>query len=160
MLLSAKWAAPAFGGDVSAFAALIRLDRHSERIKLNLVESAICPPISGISSIPDSHRSDTTESHLKLRSISMEESMRSTLLALALGTTLVVSGDAVVFAQSISGASTGVPIAPIGHLQPRALQFSSHSAAERAEQQKMSQFDAEQQMLDGELDKQLNICRC
>jgi hypothetical protein len=90
----------------------------------------------------------------------MEESMRSTLLALALGTTLVVSGDAVVFAQSISGASTGVPIAPIGHLQPRAQQFSSHSAADQTEQRQMSIFDAEQQKLDEELDKRLNICRC
>jgi hypothetical protein len=87
--------------------------------------------------------------------------MRPTLLvALALGTALVVSGDAAVFAQSIAGASTGVPTAPIGHLQPRAQQFSSRSAAEQAEQQKMSQFDAEQKKLDGELDKKMNICRC
>ena len=88
--------------------------------------------------------------------------MRSTLLiTLALGTALVASGDtAAVFAQSIAGASTGVPPAPIGHLQPRTQQFSSRSAAEQAEQQKMSQFDAEQQKLDGELDKRLNICRC
>jgi hypothetical protein len=87
--------------------------------------------------------------------------MRSTLLiTLALGTALVASGDAAVFAQSIAGASTGVPIAPIGHLQPRRQQFSSRSAAEQAEQQKMSQFDVEQQKLDGELDKRLNICRC
>jgi hypothetical protein len=87
--------------------------------------------------------------------------MRSTLLiTLVLGTALVASGDAAVFAQSIAGASTGVPAAPIGHLQPRTQQFSSRSAAEQAEQQKMSQFDVEQQKLDGELDKRLNICRC
>jgi hypothetical protein len=87
--------------------------------------------------------------------------MRSTLLfALALGTTLAVSGSAAVFAQSIAVTSTGVPSAPIGHLQPRAQQFSSHSAAEQAEQQQMSIFDAEQQKLDEELDKRLNICRC
>lgn len=87
--------------------------------------------------------------------------MRSTLLvALAFGTALVVSGDATVFAQSNAVASTGVPTAPIGHLQPRTQQFSSRSAAEQAEQQKMSQFDVEQQKLDGELDKRLNICRC
>jgi hypothetical protein len=87
--------------------------------------------------------------------------MRSPLLvALALGTALVVSGNAAVFAQSIAGASTGVPTAPIGHLQPRTQQFSSRSAAEQAQQQKMSQFDVEQQKLDGELDRRLNICRC
>jgi hypothetical protein len=87
--------------------------------------------------------------------------VRSTLLiTLALGTTLVVSGDAVVFAQSIEPASTGVPTAPIGHLQPRAAQFSLRSAAEQAEQQKMSQFDVEEKKLDRELDRRLNICRC
>ena len=87
--------------------------------------------------------------------------MRSTLLvALVFGTALVVSGNAPVFAQSIAGASTGVLPAPIGHLQPRTQQFSSRSAAEQAEQQKMSQFDVEQKKLDGELDKRLNICRC
>jgi hypothetical protein len=86
--------------------------------------------------------------------------MRSTLLAVVLGTALVVSGDGAVFAQSIAGVSTGVQTAPIGHLQPRTQQFSSRSAAEQSEQQKMSQFDAEQKTLDGELDKQLNICRC
>jgi uncharacterized protein (DUF3084 family) len=45
-------------------------------------------------------------------------------------------------------------------LQPRTQQFSSRSAAEQAQQQKMSQFDVEQQKLDGELDRRLNICRC
>jgi hypothetical protein len=50
--------------------------------------------------------------------------------------------------------------APIGHLQPRAQQFSPRSPAEQTEQQRMSTFDAEQQKLDEELDKRLNICRC
>jgi len=50
--------------------------------------------------------------------------------------------------------------APIGHLQPRAQQFSSHAPAERAEQKRMSTFDTRQQKLDEELDKSLNICRC
>ena len=82
------------------------------------------------------------------------------LVTLALASTLAVSGSAAVFAQSIAGTTTGVPSAPIGHLQPRAQQFSSQSAAEQTEQQKMSIFDAEQQKLDEELDKRLNICRC
>jgi hypothetical protein len=87
--------------------------------------------------------------------------MRSILLiTLVLGSTLAVSGGAAVFAQSIAGEMTGVPTAPIGHLQPRAQQFSSHSTAEQSEQQQMSIFDAEQQKLDEELDKRLNICRC
>jgi hypothetical protein len=45
-------------------------------------------------------------------------------------------------------------------LQPRAGQFSPLSAAEQAEQQKMSEFNAEQQKLDEELDRRLHICRC
>jgi hypothetical protein len=52
-------------------------------------------------------------------------------------------------------ATTG-PQAPIGHLQPRAQPFSP---AEQAEQQQMSAYDAEQQKLDEQLDKRLNICR-
>jgi hypothetical protein len=83
--------------------------------------------------------------------------MRSIFLALTLGSTLVAS-NAAVRAQSM--AATAVPGgAPIGHLQPRAQPFVSQSAAEQAEQQKMSSFDAEQQKMDEEFDKRLNICR-
>jgi hypothetical protein len=49
--------------------------------------------------------------------------------------------------------------APIGHLQPRAPQFAPESTAEQAQQGEMSNFDAEQQKLDEQLDKHLNICR-
>ena len=87
--------------------------------------------------------------------------MRSTLFAIALGSTIAASSGAAVIAQTIAGSTMGVPNgAPIGHLQPRAQQFSPHSAPDQAEQQKMSAFDAEQQRLDKELDKSLNICRC
>jgi hypothetical protein len=89
----------------------------------------------------------------------VESSMRSIFLALILGCTLVVS-NAAVGAQSIVNAPTTVPGgAPIGHLQPRAQQFAPRSAAEQAEQEEMSNFDAQQQKLDDELDKRLNICR-
>jgi hypothetical protein len=85
--------------------------------------------------------------------------MRSPLLVIALASTIAAWGSDVM-AQSITGPATGVPnSAPIGHLQPRAQQ-SPRSAAEQAEQQKMSAFDAQQQKLDEELDKSLNICRC
>ena len=50
--------------------------------------------------------------------------------------------------------------APIGHLQPRAQQFSPNSPAAETEQQLMSRFNAQQQKQDEELDKSLNICRC
>jgi hypothetical protein len=86
----------------------------------------------------------------------MEYSMRSIFLALTLGSALVIS-NAAVRAQSM--AAPTVPRAPIGHLQPRAQPFIPQSAAEQAEQEKMSSFDAEQQKMDEELDKRLNICR-
>jgi hypothetical protein len=88
--------------------------------------------------------------------------MRSPLLVIALASSIAAWGGGAVVAQSITGsAATGLPnSAPIGHLQPRAQQFSPRSAAEQAEQQKMSAFDAQQQKLDEELDKSLNICRC
>jgi hypothetical protein len=86
--------------------------------------------------------------------------MRSPLLVIALAATIAWAGGGVM-AQSITGPATGVPnSAPIGHLQPQAPLFSPRSAAEQAEQQKMSAFDAQQQKLDQELDKSLNICRC
>jgi hypothetical protein len=90
----------------------------------------------------------------------VEYSMRLTLLVLTLGGMLVASGNAAVGAQSIVDTATTVPGgAPIGHLQPRAQQFAPSSTAEQAEQQEMSNFDAQQQKLDQELDRQLNICR-
>ena len=49
--------------------------------------------------------------------------------------------------------------APIGHLQPRAQQFSPSSSANQAAQQQLSTYDARQQKLDEQLDKELNICR-
>jgi len=82
--------------------------------------------------------------------------MRSTLrITLALGSMLAATANA----QPITGAATGVPSAPIGHLQPRSQPLPPGSAAEQAEQRQMSNFDAEQQKLDEELDKHLNICR-
>ena len=52
-----------------------------------------------------------------------------------------------------------IPQAPIGHLQPRASHFAPRSSAEQVEQDRMSAFDAEQQKLDQDLDRRLNICR-
>jgi len=88
--------------------------------------------------------------------------MRSTpLITLALASTLAVPGSAAVNAQPVADSAITLPhSAPIGHLQPRAQQFSSQSAAAQAEQHKMSIFDAQQQKLDEKLDKSLNICRC
>jgi hypothetical protein len=79
---------------------------------------------------------------------------------MALLTTLAASGSAAVNAQPIAASAPTVPGgAPIGHLQPRAQQFAPGSRAEQAVQDNQSTFDAQQQKLDEELDKRLNICR-
>ncbi len=85
--------------------------------------------------------------------------MRS-LLAISVIGSVLVFGNAAVNAAPLAGSTPTVPgNAPIGHLQPRAQQFSPHSPAEQTVQQQMSTYDAEQQKLDEKLDKQLNICR-
>jgi hypothetical protein len=88
----------------------------------------------------------------------MEQSMRS-LLAISVVGCVVVFGNAAVNAEPLTASPTTVPTAPIGHLQPRAQHFSPRSPAEQTQQQQMSIYDAQQQKLDEQLDKQLNICR-
>jgi hypothetical protein len=89
----------------------------------------------------------------------MEQSMRLQLLATSVVSSVLIFGNAAINAEPLAGSTATVPSAPIGHLQPRAQQFSPHSPAEQTEQQQMSVYDAEQQKLDERLDKQLNICR-
>ncbi len=82
-----------------------------------------------------------------------------TLLAISVVGCVVAFGNATVNAEPLSGIPATVPTAPIGHLQPRAEHFSPRSPAEQTQQQQMSIYDAEQQKLDHQLDKQMNICR-
>jgi hypothetical protein len=84
--------------------------------------------------------------------------MRS-LLAISVAGYVLIFGSAAVNAEPPAGIPATVPPAPIGHLQPRAEHFSPSSPAEQTEQQQMSTYDAQQQKLDDQLDKQLNICR-
>ena len=87
--------------------------------------------------------------------------MRSTLLTIAVLGSALVLGNAVGNAEPLEGSATAVPGgAPIGHLQPHTQQFSPGAPAEQTEQQQQSIYDAEQQKLDKQLDKSLNICRC
>jgi hypothetical protein len=87
--------------------------------------------------------------------------MRSNLIIVAgLSATLIWSGDAAFAGPASDSGITVFGNAPIGHLQPRPPRFSPDSSADKAEQQRMSRFDAEQQRLGKELDKHLNICRC
>ena len=81
------------------------------------------------------------------------------LLVMAAAVCVVVDGSAG-NAGSLVNAVTGVAEAPIGHLQPRARHFAPGSVREQIEQRQMSSFDAEQQKLDEQFDKSLNICRC
>lgn len=85
--------------------------------------------------------------------------MRSTVLYVAILGGALVLGYAAANADPLRGSMTStVPTAPIGHLQPHAQQFAPRSPAEQSEQQQLSTFDAQQQKLDEELDKKLNIC--
>jgi len=85
--------------------------------------------------------------------------MRTTLLIATILGGALVSGSAVGNADPMNSGLTVYGNAPIGHLQPRAQQFSPASPANQAEQQQLSTYDAQQQKLDEALDKQLNICR-
>ncbi|MDR6661311.1 hypothetical protein J2W51_003897 [Tardiphaga robiniae] len=50
--------------------------------------------------------------------------------------------------------------APIGSLQPRGRNFSTNTPANRAEQRRLSRFNASQKRENRKLDDKLNICRC
>ena len=72
-----------------------------------------------------------------------------------------ILGGALVWG-AVANAEPGLTVygnAPIGHLQPRAQQFTPSSPANQAEQHQLSTYDARQQKLDEQLDKELNICR-
>jgi hypothetical protein len=80
--------------------------------------------------------------------------------------TTAILGGALVLGSAAGNAApvgdTGTTVygsAPIGHLQPHVQAYDPQSAAEQAEQQQMSLFDAEQQKEDDELNRRLNICR-
>ena len=85
--------------------------------------------------------------------------MRSIVLAMLMVASTIVSSSVIASADQLMGAAN-LPPAPIGHAQPRAGGFAPSSAANQAEQDRLSTFDAEQKKLDEMLDKKLNICRC
>ena len=81
--------------------------------------------------------------------------MRTTLLATAILVNALVLGGTASYADPLTGTTPTVWQAPIGHLQPRAQAVSPGAPVE----QQMSADDAEQEKLDEQLDKRLNICR-
>jgi len=85
--------------------------------------------------------------------------MYSLLLAATVIAAAALASVDTAAAQNGQLGGSSIPQAPIGHLQPRASHFAPRSSAEQVEQDRMSAFDAEQQKLDQELDRRLNICR-
>ena len=80
--------------------------------------------------------------------------------AVVIATTLICWSCATLADSLPNSGQTVFGHAPIGHLQPHAPEFSPGSAAEQAEQNRESDFDAKQRQQDIEFDKKLNICRC
>ena len=73
--------------------------------------------------------------------------MPSRLLTAVLFVSAVVLGGATANAAPLASPITTVPLAPIGHLQPRAHQVSPGAPAEQIEQQRLSTFDASNRSL-------------
>ena len=78
-----------------------------------------------------------------------------TLIAIGAATLAPTAG----FAQSIERWDKSVT-APVGSLQPRGSDFSPNTPANRAEQRRLSKFDARQKKRNRKIDRDLNICRC
>ena len=83
--------------------------------------------------------------------------MRPLTLATAILAGVLISSSATVLA-----GQHAVPAAPAPtvDVQPRAGDFSPNSPANKAEQNRLSTFDAKQEKRDKALDQSLNICRC
>jgi hypothetical protein len=82
------------------------------------------------------------------------------LLATSILAIILISSGIAAEAGPLETAPPPAAAPKIVHVQPRAEDFSPHSAANRAEQRRLSKFDARQEKLDKELDDNLNICRC
>jgi hypothetical protein len=76
------------------------------------------------------------------------------LLATSILSSIAANAGPLEAAPALAGAPMDVRV------QPRTGDFSPHSAANRAEQRKLSRFDARQKTLDSALDENLSICRC
>jgi hypothetical protein len=73
---------------------------------------------------------------------------------------VLISSSIIAKADPLESATTPAVAAPIVQVQPRAKDFNPHSAANQAEQRRLSKFDAKQEKRDEALDKKLSICRC
>jgi hypothetical protein len=87
--------------------------------------------------------------------------MRALLIATPILASVLISISVTAEAGQRTGLASAPPAgAPIVRVQPRAEDFSPNSPANKAEQNRLSTFDAKQEKLDDTLDKSLNICRC
>ena len=80
--------------------------------------------------------------------------------AVVIGATLIGWSCGTLAGSLANNGQTVFGHAPIGHLQSHASEFLPGSAAEQAEQNRESDFDAKQRQQDIDFDKKLNICRC
>jgi 16S rRNA A1518/A1519 N6-dimethyltransferase RsmA/KsgA/DIM1 with predicted DNA glycosylase/AP lyase activity len=82
------------------------------------------------------------------------------LLATSILASILISSSIAAKAGPLETAPSPAAAPTIVHVQPRAEDFSPHSAANRAERRRLSRFDARQKKLDKVLDRNLSICRC
>jgi hypothetical protein len=82
------------------------------------------------------------------------------LLATSILASMLISSSIAAEAGALETASPPAAAPTIVQVQPRADDFRPHSAANRAEQRRLSRFDARQTKRDKALDSNLNICRC
>ena len=82
------------------------------------------------------------------------------LLATSILASTLISSSITAEAGPLETAPPLTAAAPIVHVQPRAEDFHPHSAANQAEQERLSRFDARQEKRDKALNRKLDICRC
>jgi hypothetical protein len=82
------------------------------------------------------------------------------LLAISILASILISTSIAAKAGPMETAPPPAAAPTTVHVQPRARDFIPHSAASRAEQKRLSRFDARQRKLDRALDDNLSICRC
>ncbi len=89
----------------------------------------------------------------------MRSNLMPVVLAVFLASIAVAAAPNAAMARDAIIASKPLP-APVGHAQPTPNGFLSDEDANADEQQRLSKYDAQQHLLDEQLDKSLNICRC
>lgn len=82
------------------------------------------------------------------------------LLAAPILASILISSRITAEAGPLETAPGPAAAPSIVHVQPRAEDFNPRSPANRAEQERLSRFDARQEKRDKALDKELSTCGC